>query len=140
MLLIGVFFGPGTNVNGIDATPDGKTLVIVQSNVGKLFTVDPDTGFADEIELSGGDAMNGDGILLDGRTLYVVKNFQNRIAVIELERGLAAGTVLTHITNPAFDIPTTIDELGNKLWAVNARFTTPPTPSTTYTIVQVEKA
>ncbi len=60
--------------------------------------------------------------------------------MIELEPGLAAGTVVDHITSPGFDIPTTIDEFGKWLYAVNARFTTPPTPDTTYTIVQVEKA
>ncbi|HEU0304904.1 MAG TPA: hypothetical protein VFR32_10025 [Gaiellaceae bacterium] len=130
---------PAFNVNGIDATPDGKTLVVVQSNVGMLFTVDPETGVADEIELSGGDAANGDGILLDGNTLYVVKNFQNRIAVIAVEPGFGAGEVVLHITDPRFDIPTTVDEFGKWLYVVNARFTTPPTPATTYTVVQVGK-
>jgi sugar lactone lactonase YvrE len=128
------------NSNGIDATPDGKTLVIVQSNPGLLFTVDPETGVADQIELSGGDALNGDGILLDGKTLYVVKNFQNRIAVVELAADLGSGDVVDHIMSPSFDIPTTIDEFGRWLYAINARFTTPPTPTTTYTIVQVPKA
>ena len=85
---------PPANSNGIDATPNGKTLIIVQSDPGMLFTVDPQTGVADEIELTGGaNALNGDGILLDGKTLYVVKNFLNRIAVIELETDLGAGTV-----------------------------------------------
>ena len=32
----------GFNLNGIDATPDGKTLVVVQSATGKLFRVEPD--------------------------------------------------------------------------------------------------
>ena len=44
---------PPANSNGIDATPNGKTLIIVQSDPGKLFTVDPQTGVADEIELTG---------------------------------------------------------------------------------------
>jgi sugar lactone lactonase YvrE len=39
-----IVYGAGNNANGIEATPDGKTLIIVQSNVGKLFTVDPETG------------------------------------------------------------------------------------------------
>jgi sugar lactone lactonase YvrE len=134
-----IVFQPGFNVNGIDATPDGETLVIVQSNLGKLFTVDLD-GVTDEIELTGGPVTAGDGILLDGKTLYVVRNNQNRIAVVALEPGLGAGTVVSHITDPRFDVPTTIDEFGKWLYAVNARFTTPPTPDTTYTIVQVEKA
>src|SRR5919109_580582 len=45
-----IAYVPGFNVNGIDATPSGKTLVVVQSNLGKLFTVDPRTGVADEID------------------------------------------------------------------------------------------
>ena len=44
---------PPANSNGIDATPNGQTLIIVQSDPGKLFTVDPETGVADEIELTG---------------------------------------------------------------------------------------
>jgi sugar lactone lactonase YvrE len=134
-----IVYQPGFNVNGIDATPNGTTLVIVQSNLGKLFTVDL-AGVTDEIELSGGDALNGDGILLDGKTLYVVKNVQNRIAVIALAPGLGSGLVTDHIMDPDFDVPTTIDEFGKWLYAVNARFGTPNTPDTTYTVVQVEKA
>ena len=133
---------PPANSNGIDATPNGKTLIIVQSDPGKLFTVDPQTGVADEIELTGmsGNVFRGDGILLDGKTLYVVQNLLNQIAVVELETDLSAGTIVGLITSPNFDVPTTIDEFGKWLYAVNARFTTPPTPDTTYTIVQVEKA
>lgn len=139
-----VVVNPATqnNINGIDATLFGTKLVIVQSNLGKLFTVDPGTGVTDEIELAGGDALNGDGILLDLRTLYVVKNFQNRIAVIRLDSDLGAGTVVRHITHAGFDVPTTIDNFAF-LWmfAVNARFSlgNPPPPDATYTIVRVPK-
>ena len=35
---------PGFNLNGIDATANGKTLVVVQSGTGKLFRVDASTG------------------------------------------------------------------------------------------------
>jgi sugar lactone lactonase YvrE len=38
----------GFNANGIDATSDGTRLVIVQSNTGRLFTVDPATGVPGE--------------------------------------------------------------------------------------------
>ena len=127
----------GFNVNGIDATPNGKTLVIVQSNLGRLYTVDAATGVADRIELSGGDVMAGDGILLDGKTLYVVQNRLNRIAVIALSPDLGAGAIVRYITNPALDIPTTIDEHGSRLYAVNARFGAPQ--PATYSIVQLPK-
>ena len=37
------------------------------------------------------------------------------------------------------DIPTTLAEQGNRLYAVNARFTTPPTSTTEYWVTKLEK-
>jgi sugar lactone lactonase YvrE len=122
-----IIYGAGNNANGIDTTPNGKTLIIVQTNVGKLFTVDRQTGVTREIVLNE-PVVNGDGILLDGRTLYVVQNRDNKVAVVKLDKRLMSGTVTAHLTDPDFDVPTTIDEFGNRLYAVNARFRTPPTP------------
>ena len=127
------------NANGIDATPDGKTLVIVQSNTGKLFTVDPKTGVADEIDLGGTALTAGDGILLDGRTLYVVRNQLNLIAVVRLARDLRSGSVVRQVTNPDFAVPTTVAEFGNRLYVVNARFGTPVTPDTEYWVTGLRK-
>ena len=129
----------GFNVNGIDATANGNTLVIVQSSTGRLFTVTP-AGVTRGIVLHGGESVpNGDGILLDGKTLYVVQNQLNRIAKIALRPGLQTGTVLRRITDPGFSVPTTIDDHGKRLYAVNARFGTPPSPTTDYWVTQVRK-
>jgi len=131
-----ISFTAGFNANGIDATSDGKTLVIVQSNTGKLFTVTP-SGVTKEIV--GVSVPNGDGILLQGRILYVVRNQNNQIAKIRLTPDLASGQIVATITNPSFDVPTTVDSFGNRLYAVNARFTTPPTPTTPYSVVKTRK-
>jgi sugar lactone lactonase YvrE len=135
----------GFNTNGIDATPNGKTLVIVQSNTGLLFIVTPD-GATTQIVLANGESVpNGDGILLDGKTLYVVQNQLNQVAKIQLIPDRTSGTVLTRVTNadlvpPAiFDVPTTIAEHGSSLYAVNARFTTAPGPTIDYWITQFAK-
>jgi sugar lactone lactonase YvrE len=128
----------GLNANGIDATPDGRTLIIVQSNTGELFRSDRQ-GRTREIALNE-PVTNGDGLLLDGRTLYVVQNRDNKVAVVRLSRRLVSGTVTEHLTDPDFDVPTTIDEFGNRLYAVNARFTTPPSPTTDYWLAQFRKA
>jgi sugar lactone lactonase YvrE len=127
----------GFNLNGIDATPDGKTLIAVQSMTGRLFTIDPETGVANEIDLGGATVTNGDGILLHGQTLYVVRNFNNEIAVVELAPDLSSGAIVGTITDPDFDVPTTVARFGSRLYLPNARFTTPPTPTTPYDIVQV---
>jgi hypothetical protein len=131
--------GSGFNVNGIDATPNRKTLVIVQSGTGKLFTVTP-AGVTKAIALAGGEGVvNGDGILLDGKTLYVVQNRSNVIAKIALSPNLRSGRVVRRISSSGFDVPTTIAEQGSRLYAVNARFTTSPTPATDYWVTRIKK-
>lgn len=111
------------NANGIVALPDGR-LIIVQSATGMLFTVDPDTGEATAVELDAGTTTlaNGDGIERQGRTLYVVQNFLNQIAVVDLGGDATTGTVERVVKDPAFRIPTTVDRFGSRLYVVNARF------------------
>jgi sugar lactone lactonase YvrE len=119
-----IVFGDNFNVNGIEATPNGRTLIIVQSNTGKLFTVNRQ-GVTREIDLHGA-SVAGDGLLLLGRTLYVVvRSPQDGIAVVRLSNDLSSGTLVRTITNAGLDDPTTIDDFGRNLYAVNARFTTP---------------
>jgi len=135
---------PGAfNGNGIDATPNGKTLVLVNTATGKLYTVDPDTGFATDIDLAGDTLPNGDGIVLDGKTLYVVQNFFNRIAVVHLTPDLSSGAVGTPIESSQFRIPTTAAEFGSALYAVNARFDVAPpgqpAPNVEFEVVRVAK-
>jgi sugar lactone lactonase YvrE len=135
---------PGFNANGIAATPDGQWLIIVQSNTGKLFRVDPQTGVATQIELAGGaTVLAGDGIWLEGQTLYVVQNALNQISVIDLSPDLTSGTVVDVISNVVtegdFRTPTTITRFGPYLYAVNARFGAPATSDTEYWVVQVRR-
>jgi sugar lactone lactonase YvrE len=133
-----IVYQAGFNANGIDATPNGSTLIIAQSNTGKLFTVN-ESGVTNEIDL-GGARVAGDGILLDGRTLYVVTRTPvDQIVVIRLSRDLSSGTVVRTITHPDFSGPTTVDEFGHHLYVVNARFGTTMTPDTPYWVTRVRK-
>jgi len=133
-------FTPGAfNANGIAATPNGKTLIIVNSTEGVLYNVDPTTGVATRIDLGTGAVPNGDGILLQGKTLYAVQNQLNQIAVVELSADLTSGTVAETITDADFRVPTTIASFGDSLYAVNARFGTVPTPDTEYEVVRVSR-
>lgn len=133
-------FTPGAfNANGIAATPNGKTLIIVNSSEGALYKVDPATGVATRIDLGTGAVPNGDGILLQGRTLYVVQNRLNQIAVVKLNHDFTAGTIVETITSPLFRVPTTIAGIGKNLYVVNARFGTEPTPDTDYDVVRVPR-
>ncbi|MDF3146349.1 MULTISPECIES: superoxide dismutase [unclassified Streptomyces] len=130
--------GEVVNANGITRTPDGSALLVVQSGVGGLHRVHPRTGVTELVDL--GDAApltNGDGLLLIGRTLYVVQNRQNAIDVFELAADGRSGVFQSRITDPLFDVPTTVAAHQGRLYLPNARFTTTPTPETTYDVISV---
>jgi sugar lactone lactonase YvrE len=128
---------PGFNLNGIEASPNGHTLLVVQSNTGNLYRVNTATGRTRQVDLGGASLTDGDGMLRHGRTLYVVRNQLNEIAVIRLGAGYRTGTVTGTLTDVDFQVPTTIARIGSALYAVNARFGTTPTPDTDYTVVRV---
>jgi sugar lactone lactonase YvrE len=129
----------GNNLNGIVATPNGRTLIAVQTNAGKLWRIDPRRGAATAIGLGGATVTNGDGLLLSGRTLYVVRNRDNRIAVVRLSADLRRGRITRTIASRNFDVPTTVARIGNRLFAVNARFGTIGTATTRYWIARVAR-
>lgn len=130
-------FPLGAYANGIDATPSGKTLIIANTDRGEIYLVNPTNGEASKVDLGGAFLFNADGILLDGKTLYVVQNFMNQIAVVKLDGDLYSGSVVKYITDPVFNIPTTIDEHGSYLYAVNANFLN--NPSGVFEVVKVKK-
>ena len=115
--------GPGFNANGIDASPDGRRLIIVKSSDGTLYEAIPgaSTVATREIPLDL-PVTNGDGILLQGRTLYVVQNRDNRIAVVRLDSRWHSADLRSYLVDPSFDVPTTIAPFGKVLYAVNGRF------------------
>lgn len=125
------------NANGI-VSSEGF-LVLVQSVTGNLFRVDPGTGRARRIDLGGRSLTNGDGLEIEGSTLYVVRNQNNLVAVVQLRDDLRRGRVVDTLREESFDVPTTITVAAGRLWAVNARFGTPPTPETTYWVTQVSR-
>ena len=112
----------GTNLNGIAATENGRELLAVHSALGVLYRIDPRTGSATTIDLGGAGVPRGDGIVLDGKTLYVVQNFLNQVSVVSLDRRLASGRVSEVITSDRLRIPSTAAQFLNSLYVVNARF------------------
>src|SRR5262245_40964323 len=62
-----ITYGAGFNANGI--VKAGGWLVLVQSNTGQLFRVNPKTGAAKLIDTHGYSVANGDGLVLRGQKL-----------------------------------------------------------------------
>jgi streptogramin lyase len=130
----------GNNLNGIEAAQDGRVLLAIQSSEGVLWRIDPATGSHVAVDLDGATLSNGDGLLLIGeRTLLVVQNRLNQIAVVKLDQDFRSGSVVRTITHPDFDVPTTVASKRGSLYLPNARFTTPPTPETDYWVTRVSK-
>jgi len=130
------FLADSFNANGIVATPDGKSLIIVNSSTGRLNKVDPLTGYSEEIVLENGDVIRGDGLVLIRKKLYVMQNQLNQIAEIILDRRLETGRINRLITNDLFDVPATITRFRNSLYAINARFGVEVDENTNYDIVR----
>jgi sugar lactone lactonase YvrE len=126
------------NLNGIQATPNGKTLVVAHSVNAQLYTVDPATGASATI--AGVSVPNVDGIVLEAGRLWAVQNFSNQISRIRLRPDLASGVVEAVITSPLFQIPTTAARFGSRLAVVNAKFDTgiPPTADQ-YEVIVVDR-
>jgi hypothetical protein len=126
------------NSNGIEATPDGRWLVIVQTVTGGLFRVDPHTGATKMIDLGGDTLPMGDGLLFADSHLYSVQRSSN-IAVVNLSSDLTSGVIERTINDPDFRVPSTIAGFGDSLYAVNARFGVPNPDQADYDVVKVPK-
>ncbi|MGY0022790.1 SMP-30/gluconolactonase/LRE family protein [Streptomyces sp. cg35] len=134
--------GPDFTANGIERTPDGRALIVVNTVAGggSLLRVDPRTGVARTIDLGGATVPNGDGILLLGRLLYVAQQWQNAIDVFRLDPAGTRGVAVARITDPRFRIPTTMAAWRDRLYLPNARFDVePPTPDTDYDVIGVDQ-
>lgn len=129
--------GTGFGANGITTAPGGGALLVVNSGSGLLYRVDPATGAATEVDLGGASLTMGDGMLRQGRTLYVVRNQLGEIAVLRLDRTGTRGRLVRTITPADVDVPTTVARFGRDLYLPNARFGTTPTPDTEYWVTRV---
>jgi sugar lactone lactonase YvrE len=130
--------GGEVNLNGIQATANGKALIVAHSTNAQLYRVDRASGASAAI--AGVSVPNVDGILLEAGRLWAVQNFSNQVSRIRLRPDLTSGVVEEVITSPLFQVPTTAARFGSRLAVVNAKFDTgiPPT-ATQFEVVLVDR-
>jgi hypothetical protein len=128
----------GLNLNGIEATPSGDSLIGVQSTTGKLFLIDPSNGKTTLIGVNG--PVNGDGLLLIDRTLYAVRNTAGNSALIKVDMApnFLSGTILGETRDSTWETPTTAALSGNRIYLVNSRFPAGNAPTVKYWISSVD--
>lgn len=131
----------GFNANGIVATDDGTTLLVVNSASGALYRIDIATGTTTFVSLDR-PLLNGDGLLLRGRTLYAARNFDNLITEVRLSKDYTTGVTVAERTYPGADVPATIAFDRGDLLAVNAQFDTlflgTPLTSPQFTVSRID--
>jgi hypothetical protein len=135
----------GLRANGIRELSDGS-LVLDNSTAGGLWRVDPVSGAVGAIPITGGPIASGltggDGLVLSGRTLYVVRGNRVGVTVLTLRRTASEWTARWDgaLTSPDLDVPSTATLAGHTLWAVNARFGVADPATATYSIVPLRPA
>ncbi len=128
---------PEYNANGITTTPDGRALLVVNSTTGGLYRVEHD-GRATEVDLGGRTFVHPDGVLREGRTLYVVQNAANSVAVVRLDQSATRGEVARTLAAEGFDVPTAIARSRDRLYVTNARFQVQVSPTTEYWLTALD--
>lgn len=117
-----IVYTPGFNLNGITSSKDGKTLITVQSNTGKLFKVDVAGKKITEIQTGGAVLTGGDGLLLREKTLYVLRNSAGLIMAFKMSEDFSRAALNSVETRARFQFPTTLAYADGKLLVVNSQF------------------
>lgn len=115
---------PGFNLNGIVATSDGRALVVVQST-GALWRVDLSTRAVVPIVLdglTGADLAGGDGIVLRGKKLYVIRNFPRVLVELRLTDQFTGATFVKAVPTDPARVFTTAKYAHGRLLAVDSKF------------------
>lgn len=112
----------GFNLNGISASDDGRYLLSAKTDSGELFRIDTQTKEVTEVDLGGEVVKTADGLLLDGRTLLVIREKPGAVVPIKLSADLSEGRVGRAFGGDKLRFPTTLAERDGRALVVNSQF------------------
>lgn len=122
-------YDAGLNLNGIAATPDGRFLIVVQMDKGLLFRIEIATKRVTPIETSGAALGGGDGLVLAGSTLYLVRQPAGEIVTLQMSPDFGQAAVVARFRDPALLWPATAVLVDQELVVVNSQFNARATKS-----------
>jgi Cu-Zn family superoxide dismutase len=133
--------GPfGVNLNGIVASPDGRTLLTVQTNTGLLFRVDVSSGEISTVAVAGTELLFADGLFRIGDHLYVVRNAVNEIVDLKLSAGWRSAVAESTLTDPKLAFPTALARLRGHLLITNSQLDSTTSPKLPFTVLDLPTA
>lgn len=123
-------YGEGDNLNGIVATPDGRALLVAQSNTGDLWRIDLRTKAVRKV-MTG--LKNADGLVLRGQDLYVARNRDQLVSRVRLSSDWTSGQLAAEEPLAGLRFPATLTLVGSDLVVTQAQLDrreggTPETP------------
>ncbi|MEM8858405.1 MAG: hypothetical protein AAGD96_08795 [Chloroflexota bacterium] len=127
----------GLNLNGIVATEDGSTLIVVHSEEGELYRIDVASKAVSWIDTGTIPLTFGDGMVLIENTIYVLRNAFWELVEIQLSEDYTFGTGGEATYSEFFIYPTTLAFTGNTFLVVNSQFNNEGLPSLPFTLAQI---
>ena len=130
--------GDGFGLNGISASDDGRYLITVHTDTGELFRIDTRSREVRPVELGEETLPTGDGLLLDGTTLFVVQEEPGQVVPIELSNDLLHGELRHGAGGDSLDFPTTLAETDGTIYVVNSQLNdAPDNPTPPFTVTEL---
>lgn len=128
-------------LNGIVVSQDGAHIITIHAGDRKLFRISVSGKQVSEVDL-GGKPQGGDGMVLDGKTLYLLERTEtsDRIVRIRMAEDFLSGVVLDSFRDDSFAYPTTIVKLDSRMLVVNSQFNargTGRTPELPFTVSDI---
>ena|SRR5215218_10336170 len=114
------------DLGGIVSTADGRFLLAAQGTTGQLWRISLRTRRIAQVDLGGARLTNADGIVLRGRTLWVVQNFTRQISKLKLRHRYERADLEAVVATPADRTFTTAKRVGGRLLVVDSKFGFPP--------------
>jgi hypothetical protein len=100
-------------------------LVVAQGNVGKLWRFDLRTGGASAVDTGAADLVNADGLVQEGRLLWVVRNFSRVLTTLELSHDGGATSLVSATATDPTRVFTTARLAQGRLLLVDSKFDEP---------------
>jgi sugar lactone lactonase YvrE len=113
---------PMVNLNGIVVAPDGRSLVVAQSNLGKLWRFDLGSGAVSLIDIGDANVVTADGLVLRGRTLWVVRNRSHVLTTLHLGPNAATARLVSEQPTDPGRVFTTAKLAQGRLLLVDSKF------------------
>ncbi|MCW2951207.1 MAG: hypothetical protein JWQ48_377 [Conexibacter sp.] len=108
--------------------PAGGELLSGQYGTGILYKINPKTGVARTVDLGGATLPTNDGLMLNGRRLYVAEN-RGKVQEVQLNGSLTAGRIVKTIPRRRLRNPVDVARIDGHLWVLNAHNPQRPKPT-----------